>query len=118
MRQDLLLLLFGEMMVSVRYLQSWPTATKIELVDVQDCYELAYGLVMPHQWHTLSKFLCSYFFTFSQSGLSTERMSSEAKPATPPPPLQHHHHLCGFQLMHGQSLGLANNVQYLKFAQL
>lgn len=97
MRQDVLLLLFVEMMLSISYSRSWPTAIRIELVDTQDCCELGYELVMLHQWHTLS--------------LWTGRTNSER------PNLQRHHHLSGFHLIHGPSLVLANNGQDLKLPQ-
>ncbi|KAM0923216.1 hypothetical protein ACQ4PT_005680 [Festuca glaucescens] len=98
MRQDVLLLLFGEMMLSISYLQSWPTATKIELVDTRDCCELGYELEMLHRWHTLS--------------LWTERTNSERQN------LQRHHHLSELHLIHGLSLVLANNGQDLKLARV
>jgi hypothetical protein len=41
---------------------------EIELVDIRDCFELGYRLVMPYQLHTLSKFFRSYFFTFPLAG--------------------------------------------------
>ena len=97
MRQDVLLLLFGEMMWSISYSQSWPIATKIELVDTHGYCELGYELVMLHQWHT--------------SSLSTGRTNFEK------PNLPHHHHLSVFLLIHGPSPVLANSGQGLKLAR-
>lgn len=96
MRQDVLLLLFGEMMLFISYSQSWPIAIKIEPVDTQDCCELGYELVMLHRWHTLS--------------LSTERMNFER------PNLQRHLHLSVFHLIRGPSLVLASSGQDRKLA--
>ncbi|KAL7184796.1 hypothetical protein ACSBR2_026855 [Camellia fascicularis] len=52
--QGVLLPLCGEMMSFISYLQNWLIDTKIEQVDTQDCSELAYELVMQHQWPILS----------------------------------------------------------------
>uniref|UniRef100_A0A0E0PNJ9 Ribosomal protein L17 n=1 Tax=Oryza rufipogon TaxID=4529 RepID=A0A0E0PNJ9_ORYRU len=95
--QDVPQPLFGVTMLFTSYSQNSPTATKIELVDIQDYCGLGYGLAMLHQWHTLS--------------LSTGRMNFERQN------LQHHSHLSGSLLIHGPSHSPANNGQVLKSAR-
>uniref|UniRef100_A0A452Z9W4 Uncharacterized protein n=1 Tax=Aegilops tauschii subsp. strangulata TaxID=200361 RepID=A0A452Z9W4_AEGTS len=97
MQQDVPRHLFGVMTSFTSYSQSLRTATRIELVGIQDYCEPGYELAMLHQWLT--------------SSLSTGRMNFVR------PNLRLHRHPSVPLLIHGPSPMPANSGQGLKSAR-